>query len=364
MPAPKVRANYDALKQISEEFCREAEAIGRLVRANERAKQRLEAGDWLGQGARSFYAEMDSDVLPKMRRLVNALEEASRTTMTIGQVMHRAEDEAARVLRGTGAVGPVAFGVGSATTVASGLGTAIPTASPAGGTGQAGWTPASGVPLEVPGEVIEINESLPVDADVAAAKYINLLSYYNRMYTKNSPSKGDNPYPLGTFTQAEANWLHANHPEWYQELVEARAAAWERWRDELIRQSQLARQRFGAMMGPVGDVAEALAWGALVIGGVGMALTVGAGLAGGEAMTIGTSGTAAGSGGALGATAPGLGFAATWPGPAAALAASQRFVEFIMRQIALEGGSVDRQAFERIVEAAVRLFGDPSTRLP
>jgi WXG100 family type VII secretion target len=118
MPAPKVRADYSALKLISQSFCQEAEAISRLIQANERAKRRLEAGDWVGQGARAFYAEMDSNVLPKMRRLVNALEEASRTTLRIEQAMHQAEDEAGRVLRMERSALPAGVAAG----IAAGLG--------------------------------------------------------------------------------------------------------------------------------------------------------------------------------------------------------------------------------------------------
>jgi uncharacterized protein YukE len=76
----------------------------------------LEGGDWIGEGAKQFYLEMNSQVLPTLKRLVLALEAANRTTVQINQIMKAAEDEAARVLRGDGTGGRngAAAGGGSA----------------------------------------------------------------------------------------------------------------------------------------------------------------------------------------------------------------------------------------------------------
>jgi uncharacterized protein YukE len=63
----------------------------------------LQNGDWIGQGARAFFREMDSEVLPAVQRLQAALETAARTTGEINRIMQQAEEQAARLLRGDSA---------------------------------------------------------------------------------------------------------------------------------------------------------------------------------------------------------------------------------------------------------------------
>jgi WXG100 family type VII secretion target len=119
MAAPKVRIDYEAMKQIAQAFARESEAAGRTLQSVQRAKEALQRGDWIGQGAKAFYREMDQDVLPSMRRLTQALGNASRVTMQIVQVLQGAENEAASILRKfltglLGAAGGILSGVGEA----------------------------------------------------------------------------------------------------------------------------------------------------------------------------------------------------------------------------------------------------------
>jgi hypothetical protein len=65
----------------------------------QQAKDVLERGDWIGQGAKAFYREMNSEVLPSLKRLVAALQRASLLTLKIGQIVKQAEDEAASLLK-------------------------------------------------------------------------------------------------------------------------------------------------------------------------------------------------------------------------------------------------------------------------
>jgi hypothetical protein len=58
----------------------------------------LRGGDWIGQGARKFYAEMDSDILPSLQRLIAAMGEATKVTRQISDIVKQTEDEAARIL--------------------------------------------------------------------------------------------------------------------------------------------------------------------------------------------------------------------------------------------------------------------------
>ena len=73
MPNHRTRADYDQLAQIASRFGKEADASQRSLDAVCSAMNVLQSGDWVGQGARAFYAEMSSDVLPSLMRLERAL---------------------------------------------------------------------------------------------------------------------------------------------------------------------------------------------------------------------------------------------------------------------------------------------------
>ena len=105
MSCPKIRADYSQLAAVAATFGRQAD-LARQTLQNVRKQQAvLEGGDWIGAGAKQFYSEMNSQVLPTLNRLFLALEAANRTTAQINQIMKAAEDEAARLLRGDGAAG-------------------------------------------------------------------------------------------------------------------------------------------------------------------------------------------------------------------------------------------------------------------
>jgi len=120
MPAPQIRADYDALKQIATAFGQESQAVRQALQQVKRAKEDLQGGDWRGQGASAFYREMGQEVLPSVRRLGEAFGTSQHVTLQILQILQGAETEAARILglllaglsadgRGLGAVG-AAFG--------------------------------------------------------------------------------------------------------------------------------------------------------------------------------------------------------------------------------------------------------------
>lgn len=105
MPAPRIRADYDALKRIMSLFQREGQATTQTLTRLRRSKGTLQGGQWIGQGATKFYREMDSDVLPAVQRMAKAFGEAARVTAAISRIMKQAEDDAARILRGDGSGG-------------------------------------------------------------------------------------------------------------------------------------------------------------------------------------------------------------------------------------------------------------------
>src|SRR5262245_51383646 len=105
MPGPKVRADYDALKNVAQGFSKHADATAQTLQALKGRMDTLHGGDWIGQGANAFYAEMNDQVLPTIKRLQSALQSSAEITEKISQAMKAAEDDAARVLRGDGAGG-------------------------------------------------------------------------------------------------------------------------------------------------------------------------------------------------------------------------------------------------------------------
>ena len=105
MAPPKVRADYEQLKNAASQFGGQAQAARQTLQALQRQLEVLQGGDWVGQGATAFYQEMGGQVMPTMKRLAGALESAQQSTLQISQIMAQAEAEAARVLRG-GPAGP------------------------------------------------------------------------------------------------------------------------------------------------------------------------------------------------------------------------------------------------------------------
>jgi WXG100 family type VII secretion target len=107
------------MKRIAQAFGRESEAAGRTTQTLQRSMEVLKGGDWVGQGAKVFYREMEQEVLPGMRRLTKSLSSANQVTLQIINVLHGAEDEAARILRGLlaglmGTAGGILSGIGEA----------------------------------------------------------------------------------------------------------------------------------------------------------------------------------------------------------------------------------------------------------
>ena len=113
-----IRADYDELTKIASAFDREADRLRQSFQQVLRTVEVLRGGDWVGQGAAAFFREMDSDVIPAMKRLPSALEAAGRTTRDIAQNTKDAEDEIVRLFAGL-------FGLGSGAAIAAAVGAGI-----------------------------------------------------------------------------------------------------------------------------------------------------------------------------------------------------------------------------------------------
>ncbi len=103
MPAPKVRGDYDQLQRIAQGFGAEASNSQSMLHALTNNINALRAGEWVGQGATAFYAEMDSALLPSLKRMHAALEHAQQATLKLRMLIQQAERDAAALLKDDGA---------------------------------------------------------------------------------------------------------------------------------------------------------------------------------------------------------------------------------------------------------------------
>ena len=99
MPSSKVRADYDQLKQISSMFNSQAEGCQAKIQRLKSDIETLRGGDWQGDGAKAFLREQDSEVMPSLNRLRQALAEAGKITAQLAQIMKQAEDESSSVFK-------------------------------------------------------------------------------------------------------------------------------------------------------------------------------------------------------------------------------------------------------------------------
>ena len=97
MAAETVRSDYDQLKTSASSFKSNAEAIDKVNHYVRSAMDTLQGGDWIGEGARKFFAEMNDSLLPTLKRLHSALDQSARVTTQISQLMKEAEGQASGV---------------------------------------------------------------------------------------------------------------------------------------------------------------------------------------------------------------------------------------------------------------------------
>ncbi len=93
----RVQADYDELETIARQFDREGQDVERLQMRIRALVEELERGGWQGQSARAFYDEVYAEVLPALRRLYDAMYQASDATTQIINILREAETNAGRI---------------------------------------------------------------------------------------------------------------------------------------------------------------------------------------------------------------------------------------------------------------------------
>ncbi len=96
--ADEVKADYEQLEEVANKFSNQSEEIQQMLQTVKNNMDKLEP-DWIGRGSEAFFSEMQSEVLPAVMRLQQALEEANRVTKEVVQTMQDAEEEASSPFR-------------------------------------------------------------------------------------------------------------------------------------------------------------------------------------------------------------------------------------------------------------------------
>jgi WXG100 family type VII secretion target len=97
MAAPKVRGDYDQLKQIQQQFSQQAEKVEATAKDLMSKMDTLQGGDWIGEGANQFYQEMESQVIPHMNKLRDAMSQAADTSGKISQAIQDLEERSSKL---------------------------------------------------------------------------------------------------------------------------------------------------------------------------------------------------------------------------------------------------------------------------
>jgi len=97
--ADEIRGVYSDLQQISQRFATAQNEVQGNVQRVKSSMSPLENGSWIGKGYDAFSREMQSEVMPALARLQQALGEAARITNEISRTLQDAEEEASSPFR-------------------------------------------------------------------------------------------------------------------------------------------------------------------------------------------------------------------------------------------------------------------------
>jgi WXG100 family type VII secretion target len=86
------RLDYDLIKKIMGSFKGQEAEIQQTIKNLSSVVEKLRGGDWYGQGATAFFAVWDSELLPALTRLQNAMSEGDRVSKEIERLQKETED--------------------------------------------------------------------------------------------------------------------------------------------------------------------------------------------------------------------------------------------------------------------------------
>jgi len=86
-----VLVNYEMMKKFANSFRGQETAVQQTTQKLTKVIEQLRGGDWIGEGATAFFNEMDSEVIPAMKRLQNAMTEGDKVSKEIEKIQHETE---------------------------------------------------------------------------------------------------------------------------------------------------------------------------------------------------------------------------------------------------------------------------------
>lgn len=86
-----IRVSYEAMKKYQNSFRGQETAVQQTTQKLGKVIEQLRGGDWIGEGATAFFSEMDSEVIPAMKKLQNAMTEGDKVTKEIEKIQHETE---------------------------------------------------------------------------------------------------------------------------------------------------------------------------------------------------------------------------------------------------------------------------------
>lgn len=93
----RFRGHYGQLNSIANTFLNQGSAITVTLHNLRAVQEQLEHGDWQGEAANQFYAEMNGAVRPALQKLATALGEAAIITKKIAKLTKDAEDTSSQI---------------------------------------------------------------------------------------------------------------------------------------------------------------------------------------------------------------------------------------------------------------------------
>ncbi|MCU0499921.1 MAG: WXG100 family type VII secretion target [Anaerolineae bacterium] len=98
MTPPIISIHYEQMTQIAKLLSKQEEQISQFIQKFQTQVETLRQG-WIGMGAEKFFDEMETDFLPRLKRLSLALDESQRGVNTIIETFAQAEEQASGAFR-------------------------------------------------------------------------------------------------------------------------------------------------------------------------------------------------------------------------------------------------------------------------
>lgn len=93
-----IQARYEELEQVSATLVQEADHCEQLLNKVNSQSQQITGTAWIGKTAHAFEEEFTSDLLPRTKLLINALEVAAKAVQKVSSTIADAERAAQSLL--------------------------------------------------------------------------------------------------------------------------------------------------------------------------------------------------------------------------------------------------------------------------